>query len=147
MPATFVLCNVSCSFSSQLLLLVALSFGKSLFLFPLPFITFYMMRQLRKRFAIPGTRLSLERAMDIDVSAVDPSRYFDQNAYRQPILAETATCPLPYRRNSGSRARASFDFNPSDVKAESISEESDDDVSEKIRGQKGHEAMMGLSSF
>lgn len=75
------------------------------------------MRYFRKHYAVPSTRLSMERAMECDrvadirasVSRNSPSAVrgwgaeesrnrFNKNAYRQPVLTEPSAEPMTYRR-------------------------------------------------
>lgn len=70
-----------------------------LFLFPLPFITLYMMNHLQITYADPSERLSLERARECDRNKTATSHSFDIKSYRQPVLARRSDEPLTYRRN------------------------------------------------
>lgn len=73
-----------------------------------------MMSYFKKSYADPSTKLSLERAVDLDflsdvrassqdmpmvygAGADEPSSTFCEDAYRQPVLTEEAGVPLPYR--------------------------------------------------
>lgn len=88
-----------------------------LMLFPLPVFTVYMMNYFYQTYVEPSNRLSLERAREYDrMSAMQESngaavhadqhdegvearnRKFDNQAYRQPVLAEVAAEPWTYRR-------------------------------------------------
>jgi len=72
------------------------------FMFPLPFLTVYVMGRFRAMYEKPSSRLSLERAVEVDYgmkrksSAV--SEGFDAFAYRQTVLATSEVSPMPYRR-------------------------------------------------
>lgn len=82
-------------------------------LLPLPLITIWMMRFFEQTYAIPSTKLSLERAREYDMFTNETSRepgdpssrgaaerrkLFDRNAYRQPVLTEVVKKPWMYRR-------------------------------------------------
>jgi len=87
-----------------------------LWLLPLPFITISTMRYFKQHYAIPSTRLSMERAMERDMVAdaraaiakkvqrtsglgMEVMREkFDTNAYRQPVMTAASIFPMPYRR-------------------------------------------------
>jgi Calcium-dependent channel, 7TM region, putative phosphate len=90
-----------------------------IFLLPLPFMTMWTMNYFQKTYAIPSSRLSLERARECDrVSSLSAkadgnglpasaetddgvaarSGQFDKNSYRQPVLTELMTEPWFYRR-------------------------------------------------
>lgn len=84
-----------------------------LFLFPLPFITLYMMNYFRDHYATPSLKLSLEIAIEIDRVAdcktpgnqIAGKKKLDETFkgehYRQPVLTAEAGRPLPYRREEG----------------------------------------------
>ena len=82
-------------------------------LLPLPIITIWVMRFFEQTYAIPSTKLSLERARDYDTftnqisteggnpsdrGAAERRKIFDRNAYRQPVLTEMVKKPWMYRR-------------------------------------------------
>jgi len=71
-------------------------------LIPLPILTMRMMGAFKKAYADNSLHLSLERAMALDRRFADmenaPSTLFSRDCYRQPVLVEKATPPLPYRR-------------------------------------------------
>jgi len=91
-----------------------------LFLFPLPFITKYMIYYFREHYATPSTKLSLERAIELDhvvhlktadkdadeseasqVGKEKLAQRFKEEYYRQPVLTLEAGRPMPYRREKG----------------------------------------------
>lgn len=96
----------------------ALVLHQPIVILPLPFITLSVMKYFKNHYADPSNRLTMERAIECDrVSDMHASksdslnhvaspgatvrgRRFNKDAYRQPILAERATEPLPYRRGT-----------------------------------------------
>ena len=91
-------------------------YGVPLLVLPLPILTIWIMGYFEKTFAIPGMKLSLERAREYDEMsdrrvAEDEGmtdshglgvrlreRTFDKSSYRQPVLTKLLAEPLPYRR-------------------------------------------------
>lgn len=90
-----------------------------LFLIPLPFYTYNMMKKFENSYIIPSSLLSLDKASDLDVQSMVKIQ-FDEDLYRQPgkfllcikqvfvhivltkthpfsVLAEKIASPLPYR--------------------------------------------------
>jgi len=92
---------------------------------PLPFLTYWVMGDLFESYAVPGMRLTLERAKDIDNlqqelicssnkaknlkhitrngvngggKQYDVIKTFDADAYRQPALKDGPLAPLPTQR-------------------------------------------------
>lgn len=91
-------------------------------LLPLPLITIWVMRFFEQTYAIPSTRLSLERARDYDNftneisreggnlserGAAERRKIFDRNSYRQPVLTEMVKKPWMYRRGFADPATVS----------------------------------------
>lgn len=82
-------------------------------LLPLPVITIWVMRFFEQTYAIPSSKLSLERARDYDTftnetscedgepserGAAERRKLFDRDSYRQPVLTEMVKKPWMYRR-------------------------------------------------
>lgn len=80
-----------------------ISFGslpnKPLALLPLPFITYMMMQSFHRIYQEPSEQLSFERATQLDQKSMVKIR-FDEDLYRQPVMAEGKVDPLPYRITS-----------------------------------------------
>jgi len=76
--------------------IIKLGFYQPLFLLPLPFITYRMMQRFQNSYVYPGQYLSLERAMKLDEHSIARIQ-FSEDTYRQPVLAENALQPFPYR--------------------------------------------------
>ena len=55
-----------------------------------------MMRSFDRIYQVPSTQLSLERATQLDQKSMVKIR-FDEDLYRQPVMAEGQLEPLPYR--------------------------------------------------
>jgi len=72
------------------------SFYQPLVLLPLPFITYFMINEFGRIYQSPSEILSLERATQIDQKSMVKIR-FDEDLYRQPVMAEQRLEPLPYR--------------------------------------------------
>jgi len=93
-------------------------FYQPLFLAPLVYISFWMMRYFDTRYGEPSKKLTLERAIELDEkigtfsvskrgvrpaspgkrkNAIPPQIAFTSDYYRQPVLTEPPGEPLPYR--------------------------------------------------
>ncbi len=55
-----------------------------------------MMKSFHRIFQVPSTQLSLERASQLDQKSMVKIR-FEEDLYRQPVMAEGKVDPLPYR--------------------------------------------------
>jgi len=71
-------------------------FYQPIFLLPLPFLTFTMMKSFDRMYTVPSSLLSLDRASQLDSTSMVKIQ-FDEELYRQPVLAENVIEPLPYR--------------------------------------------------
>lgn len=74
------------------------------FLLPLPFLTYGMMQSFDRVYALPSSLLSLDRAAQLDQTSLVKIQ-FDEDLYRQPVLAEKKLGPLPYRTGTSPTAR------------------------------------------
>ncbi len=57
------------------------------------------MQSFHRVYHIPSTQLSLERATQLDNKSMVKIQ-FDEDLYRQPVMAEGNLEPLPYRLSS-----------------------------------------------
>ena len=55
-----------------------------------------MVQSFHRVYEIPSAQLSLERASQLDQKSMVKLR-FDEDLYRQPVMAEGRLEPLPYR--------------------------------------------------
>ena len=55
-----------------------------------------MMQSFHRIYEVPSAQLSLERATQLDQKSMVKIR-FDEDLYRQPVMAEGKLEPLPYR--------------------------------------------------
>ncbi len=55
-----------------------------------------MIQSFHRIYQVPSAQLSLERASQLDQKSMVKIR-FDEDLYRQPVMAEGRLDPLPYR--------------------------------------------------
>jgi hypothetical protein len=65
-------------------------------LVPLLFLTYTMMKSFDRMYTVPSSLLSLDRASQLDSTSMAKIQ-FDEDLYRQPVLAEKVVEPIPYR--------------------------------------------------
>jgi len=72
------------------------AYYQPLALFPLPIITTLMMHSFAQLYDASSVQLSLDKAKELDQNSMVKLQ-FRENFYRQPVLEEGRTEPLPYR--------------------------------------------------
>ncbi|EED91711.1 predicted protein [Thalassiosira pseudonana CCMP1335] len=72
-------------------------FYQALLMFPLPLISIKMMDVFKNLYVVPGTCISVERAVELDARS-DAQLSFSADVYRQPVLTEKLTDPQILRQ-------------------------------------------------
>jgi len=84
-------------------IIIRQGYYQPIFLFPLPFFTWSIMRRFNTMYVNPSTQLSLQRAQEIELENKELGAFMmselREGAFRQPALTVDPVHPLPYRRD------------------------------------------------